>query len=79
RVIEQRKKGSLRCKFCDSVAITVRCRVCREPICDRHRMFCNSCGFYVGPDHFLKERNMCTKCAGISEPAKEEQVEAPAT
>lgn len=79
RVIEQRKKGSLRCKFCDSVAITVNCRVCRAPICDRHRIFCNSCGFYVGPDHFLKEKNMCTKCAGISEPAQEEQVEAPAT
>jgi hypothetical protein len=67
RVIEQRKRGSLKCKYCDSVAISVKCRVCREPICDRHRIFCSSCGFYVGPDHFLKEKNRCTRCAGISE------------
>lgn len=72
RVLEQRKKGAVRCKFCDSVAITVRCRVCREPICDRHRVFCNSCGFYVGPDHFVKEKNMCTSCAGISATAQRE-------
>ncbi len=71
RVMEARKKGSLRCKFCDSVAITVRCRVCGEPICDRHKLFCNSCGFYVGPDHYVKEKNMCTKCAGLSGPPKE--------
>jgi len=71
RVLEQRKKGALRCKFCDSVAITTRCRVCREAICDRHRTFCNSCGFYVCPDHFLKERNICTKCAGVATPAQQ--------
>ncbi len=71
RVLEQRKKGALRCKFCDSVAITIRCRVCREAICDRHRVFCNSCGFYVCPDHYLKDRSMCTKCAGHEEPAQQ--------
>ena len=79
RVLEGRKKGSLRCKFCDSVAITTRCRVCGEPICDRHRMFCNSCGFYVCADHFLMEKSMCTKCAGVAGPAKKESASAEAT
>ena len=66
RVLEQRKKTAVKCKFCDSVAITTRCRICGAPICDRHRMFCSSCGFYVCPDHFVKEKNMCTRCAGVS-------------
>jgi len=78
RVLEARKKGAVRCKFCDSVA-TTRCRVCDAPICDRHRIFCNSCGYYVCPDHFIREKNMCTNCAGVSGPVQKEPAAAEAT
>jgi hypothetical protein len=75
RVLEERKKGALKCKLCDSVAVD-RCRICNEPVCDRHRIFCHSCGFYVCADHFVREKNMCTRCAGETGTAEPAAVEA---
>jgi len=66
RVLDERKKGSLKCEYCDSVAVD-RCRICNAPICDRHRIFCHSCGSYVCPKHFDKKSNRCTRCAGVEE------------
>ncbi len=75
RVIEERKQGAEKCKSCDSVAVD-HCRICEEPVCDRHRIFCSSCGFYVCKDHYIQEKNMCTRCAGETEKPEAAATEA---
>ena len=63
RAVNARKKGAPRCKLCERVEIELRCRVCREPICERHRVHCGSCGFYVCPDCMEPGARICVECA----------------